>query len=86
MSDAFKDHIQGLESPATRLAAVVPNDGQDLSFATRAIAVETSGFVELVTTQGDTGRVYIAAGVPFPLRAIRIRATGTTATGIVALA
>lgn len=84
--DHFDNHVSGLESPASRLADVTPDDVTDLSFATRAINVEAAGYVQVETVTGDSGRVYVAAGVPFPIRATKILATGTTATGIVALA
>jgi hypothetical protein len=42
--------------------------------------------VPVVTVNGDTGRVFVAAGVPFPLRVSQVMATGTTATGIMGLA
>lgn len=84
--DKFSDHAQSLESPATRIVEVVPDDGALLAFVTRAIAVETPGYVQVVTAAGDTGRIFVAAGIPFPLRVAQIMATGTTATGIVGLA
>jgi hypothetical protein len=86
MTDMFKDHQSGLDSPATRLAEVTPNDTAVLTFVSRAIVVETAGHVSVTMVSGDTGRIFIAAGVPFPVRVARIMATGTTATGIVALA
>ncbi len=86
MSDSFSSHQTGLESPAVNLAAVTPNDGADLAWTTRAIAVSNTGTVRLTTVSGDEGQVFVAAGVPFPIRARRIWSTGTTATGIVALA
>lgn len=86
MSDPFQHQATGLESPAVRLASVTPNDTIDLIFATRGIAVGAEGFVRMITTGGDTGRIYVVPGAPFPIRASRIMATGTTATDIVALA
>jgi hypothetical protein len=86
MSDAFENYTPGLESPATRLAAVTPDDATDLAWSTRAIAVATNGTVQITTVDGHTGAVFVAAGVPFPIRVRRIWATGTTATGITALA
>ena len=84
--DQFKDHAQSLESPAMRLTTIVPNDDAVLAFVTRAVAVETAGHLQVVTAAGDSGRIYIAAGVPFPIRVVKVMATGTTATGIVGLA
>lgn len=85
MSDLFEGFQPGLESPATRLAQIAPSDTQDLAFISRAIAVATTGSVRVTTLAGDTGAVHIVAGVPFAIRVSRIWATGTTATGIVAL-
>lgn len=86
MADAFASHNEGLESPATRLVDITPSDVSDLPFATRAINVGTAGWVTVRTVAGVTGRFYVAAGIPFPVRADRILQTGTTATDIVALA
>lgn len=57
-----------------------------ICFASRAISVGGEGFVQVTTKSGATGRVYIVPGAPFPIRARRIWASGTTATDIVALA
>lgn len=86
MTDLFQNNATGLESPATRLQAVTPSDTADLGLATRAISVGGEGFVRVTTIAGDTGRVHIVPGAPFPIRASRIWETGTTATDIVALA
>lgn len=85
MSDDFKGYGDSLESPITRIASVVPNDGADLVKHTRAINVATAGTVQVTTTDGDTAPIYVAAGIPFPIRVTRIWATGTTASGIVAM-
>lgn len=85
MSDPFANVTPGLESPATHLAAVTPNDSQDLTSASRGINVSGTGTVRVTTVGGDTATVYIAAGSAFPIRVTRIWATGTTATGIVVM-
>lgn len=36
MIDMFQNHAAGLESPASHLHSVVPNNGQDLPFVARA--------------------------------------------------
>lgn len=84
--DLFKTHTPGLESPATRLVEIIPNDANDLPFVTRAVAVETPGHLQVVTADGDSGRIFVVAGVPFPIRIRQILDTGTTASGIVGLA
>lgn len=86
MSDPFENHAISLESPATILVPVTPDDATDLSQPSRAINVAQSGFVRVTTTGGSTVAVYIAAGIGFPVRATRVWATGTDATGIVAMA
>lgn len=85
MEDIFKNHGTGLESPAARVQAVVPSDTSDLALVSRALNVAQSGSVQVTTVGGTTAQVYIAAGIPFPIRTVRVWATGTTATGIVAL-
>lgn len=85
MSDPFESHAEGLESPPSHLSAIVPTDGSDLSQAVRAINVATTGSVRVTTVEGDTATLHVAAGIPFPIRARRIWASGTSATGIVGL-
>lgn len=85
MQDKFDDYIPGLESPATDIINIIPDDTADLVSASRAINVAETGTVRITTITGTTATVFIAAGIPFPVRASRIWDTGTTATGIVAL-
>lgn len=85
MSDAFAGHQTGLESPAVRIAEITPDDATDLARPCRALNVAAAGTVRVTTIEGDTGTVFVAAGGAFPIRATRVWATGTTATGIVAL-
>ena len=73
-----------LESPASNLALVVPDDDTDLPFVTRAIYVGEPGAVALVTLGGQTVTTPELAQGWHPIRAVRILATGTTATGIMA--
>lgn len=82
----FKNYTPGLESPASHLFEIIPSDTTALSLVTRAITVETSGHLQVITTGGDSGRIFVAAVVPFPLRVSHVMASGTTATGIVGLA
>lgn len=86
MADIYKDHQSGLESPATRAFNIIPDDAVDLAIATRALSVAETGFVQITTTHGDSARILVAAGVPFPIRAARVWSSGTTAAGIVGMA
>jgi len=72
-------------NPPGNAAAVTPNDSTDLTNVTRAINVAAAGNVAIDTEAGDSVTLYVAAGIAFPVNARRIKATGTTATGIVAL-
>jgi hypothetical protein len=74
------------EAPARKAAALTPNDAADLATETRALYVGTGGNLSVILS-GDTAAVTftnVAAGY-HPLRVKRLRATGTTATGIVGL-
>jgi len=85
MADPFENYASNLESPLTGLVEITPNDAVDLATVSRAITVAAAGTVEVTMLDGSVGSVYIAAGIPFPIRVTRVWATGTTATGIVAL-
>lgn len=85
MTDPFGNIAQSLESPATSATVVTPDDTADLATPSRALNVATSGSVQVTTIAGTTATIFIAAGIGFPVRVTRVWATGTTATGIVAL-
>lgn len=85
MTDIFKRHMNGLESPASWAYAITPDDATDLPVASRALNVAEAGFVQVTTVSGTVARIYVAAGIPFPIRVTRVWATGTTALGIVSL-
>ncbi|WP_300019923.1 hypothetical protein [uncultured Roseobacter sp.] len=85
MTDNFRDFTGGLESPATHLVETSPSDTGDLPMTSRALNVGTAGTLRVTTIGGTTATVYIAAGIPFPVRVTRIWQTGTTATGIVVM-
>jgi len=85
MADKFQGYTEGLNSPPSHLKAVTPDDVNDLPDASRCINVAESGAVRVTTVSGDTETIYVAAGITFPVRAARIWATGTTATGIMVL-
>lgn len=82
-NDKFQSFSVPLSGPISNLANVVPNNSTDLSDVTRAIYVGTGGDVTVVTDGGQTLTIALGAGW-HPLRVTRIRANGTTATGIVA--
>lgn len=83
--DNFADQTVVLDSPAIGLSAITPDDTTDLPQTSRAINVAGSGAIRVTAADGTEGTIAVAAGTVFPIRAARIWATGTTATGIVAL-
>lgn len=72
--------------PADDVFDITPDDEVDLTMLTRAIRVEGEGIVVFVNRWGRTCTARFAAGETRALRASRILATGTTATGIEGIA
>ena len=85
ISDKYASTPDTLSTPATDVSEIVPDDGTDLPYLTKALNVATNGTVRITTEAGTTTDVFVAAGVVFPLRVRRVWATGTTATGLRAL-
>ncbi len=79
------------DAPALNGAEVTPADGSDLSFVSRALYVGGAGDLEVVMAgdHSSDGATLTIVGVPagtlLPLAVSRVKATGTTATSIVAL-
>lgn len=84
-NDPFENFVVSLTSPANSLEEIAPNDNADIATVTRAINVAVAGIVRVTTSAGQTGNVYVGAGIMFPIRVTRIWSTGTTASGIVGL-
>ncbi|MGV2110162.1 spike base protein, RCAP_Rcc01079 family [Agrobacterium salinitolerans] len=72
--------------PARNAIAVTPSDSADLANVPRAVCVSADGNVVLVMSgNGQEVTVAMVAGTLYPLAPTRIKSTGTTATGIVAV-
>jgi len=85
MSD-FNAHDTDWTRPARHWADVTPHDTNNLTHVTRGIYVGTTGNVRLLSDDGlDVVFHNLAAGVIHPLSAVRVFATNTTATDIVAV-
>lgn len=86
MTDRFAHTANSLSSPATHAFAIAPADGTDLAETTRAIYVGAGGAIAM---RMQSGALVTLAGVPqgtlLPLRADRVLATGTTASGLIGL-
>ena len=86
MPDEWKKMTGGLESQARHAAAVTPDDGADLEPHARGLYVGAAGDVSVTTIGGDSVTFQgVPAGAVLPVLVARVSATGTTASGIVAL-
>jgi hypothetical protein len=86
MKDDFESHSAGLSSPATGAQAITPNDSQLLARVPRAIYVGGTGSLSVEMVGGVTVTFQsLQAGAIYPLRIRKVRASGTTATHLVAL-
>ena len=83
ISDQFNDFQPGLSSPVQGGFDVAPADGADLAQVTRALMVSGAGDVAVTLKNGDQITLPgLTPGVIYPVRAVRVWATGTTATGV----
>ena len=86
MANPFSGRAAPISGPATDIAPVTPDDGADLPDAAIALYVQTGGVVVIDTVGGGVARaVPVGDGAFLPVGVTRVRATGTTATGIHAL-
>ncbi|MCX8507730.1 MAG: hypothetical protein ORN49_02430 [Rhodobacteraceae bacterium] len=84
--DKFSDYPTSLTAPARDAVAVVPSDSVDLQMVPRALYVGQAGNLSVRLAEGTSLTFSnVPAGSFLPLRIKGVNATGTTATGIVAL-
>ena len=82
---AWSPNING-SIPAEDAGAVTPSDSTNLTAIARSLYVGTAGNVTLLTVgQNVVTFSNVQAGSILPVRVIRVNATSTTATNIVAL-
>lgn len=81
----FKANALTAAGPATDILPVTPSDTTDLPFVASALYVESGGTVSIVTVRGQTRTVTVGDLSLLPVGVVRVRATGTNATGIHAL-
>ena len=80
-------HQQGFSSPGRRAFSITPDDNADLALLPRGLWVGGAGDISVILID-DTAAVTfvgILAGSLLPIRAQRVRSTGTTATNIVGI-
>jgi len=87
-TDNYGAQADTISSSALNPFAVTPNDSVDLTIIPKALYVGGGGTVVLrgVNSGADTTFTNVAAGSTLMVRPRRVLATGTTATGIIALA
>ena len=87
MPDAFGGSLDSVSAPATKAAAVTPHDVNPLGDVPKALYVGTGGslVVRGAGGGGDVAFRNVGSGSVLPIRALFVRATGTTAADIVAL-
>lgn len=81
----FAHRARSIHGPATDALSITPDDATDLPMVAVAFYVETGGTVVVDTVAGETRTIAVADFSILPLGTRRIRATGTTTTGIHAL-
>jgi hypothetical protein len=82
-ADAFAHHNRLPNAPARGSFVITPSDGTDLALPIRQITIGTTGGT--LSWIGADGATQTTDALPvgtYPLAARRIRATGTTATGL----
>jgi hypothetical protein len=79
--------VTTLTQAIARAAAVTPSDSADLAEPSQALWIGGAGAVSVDLVDGGSAVVFagIAAGTLVPIRAKRVRSTGTTATSIVSI-
>lgn len=86
MTDKFQSYADTPSAPATRVAGVTPSDTAPLTDLPKALYVGVGGSIVLAgATGGDATLQNVPDGCVLPVRASYVRATGTTASAIVAL-
>ena len=86
MEDKYDTMKPGLSDPAVRWAVVTPDDNADLANLPRALYIAGAGDLVAVSVFGDEVTFQSLPDYGWlAIRAKRVKATGTTATGIVAL-
>lgn len=72
---------------ARNAVAVTPDDNTDLVSSTRGVYVGGTGDISVIMEAGGSPVLFsgVLAGSILPIRCLRVRSTGTTATALVAL-
>lgn len=87
-TDPYASFSPALNDPARDAVAIVPSDSVALTILPRALYIGTGGtlVVRCVDSTADATLKNVGGGQILDLRVTHVRATGTTAADIVALA
>ncbi len=85
MTNPFASRLVSLNGPARDLIPVTPDDNTDLAITAVSLYIETGGTLALITEAGQAREVVVPDFMVLPLGVGRVKATGTTASGIHAL-
>lgn len=84
--DTFAGTLGAPRNPFANAAAVTPSDSADLADVTQALYVGGAGALAVVMQGGQTVTFSaVPVGTVLDIRVSRVKATGTTATLIIAL-
>ena len=86
--DSFQGNSDSVTASARQAFTVVSSDAVELAFLPKALYIGTGGtlVVRAIDSAADVTFKNVASGQILDIRARFVRATGTTATDIVALA
>lgn len=82
MTNPFSRRASSLSGPGIDYVPVIPDDGSDLPAVAASIYVEGGGAVSFISIKGETRTVTVPDFGWVICGALRILATGTTASGI----
>ncbi|MGB4107767.1 MAG: hypothetical protein WBK55_08235 [Alphaproteobacteria bacterium] len=85
-NDDFKNFQGGINGPYKKWVLVTPSNDDELEYLPRALFIAEAGDVALVGEDGNA-EIFkdVAAGTILPVRPVKVLATGTDATEIIAL-
>jgi hypothetical protein len=85
MPSPFESRVPSLNGPARDFVPVTPSDSADLANVAVSLYVTVAGTLVVDTVAGNTRTLEVGDFALLPLGVRRVRATGTTASGIHAL-
>jgi hypothetical protein len=86
MQQRFVNRAGAVDGPASHAFSIPPHDGNDLEDVTRGIYIGAAGsLVVVLASAAEVTFANLPSGSLLPVRATRVKATGTTAAQLVGL-